>query len=99
MMKDEAAAASSTLRPRHRRLRASENSSLVIREPSSSGIPHSLRHWSFLILSSFVISHSSFPQACAQEGVTLKAVKYPELGQLVRQHQGKVVVVDLWATW
>ena len=37
--------------------------------------------------------------APAQDPVTLKPVKYAELGQLVRQHLGKVVVVDLWATW
>ena len=38
-------------------------------------------------------------RAPAQDTVTLKAVKYAELGQVVRQHLGKVVVVDLWATW
>jgi thiol:disulfide interchange protein len=35
----------------------------------------------------------------AQEKVAVKVVTYSELGQLVRQHVGKVVVVDLWATW
>lgn len=37
--------------------------------------------------------------APAQEKVQVKVVKYAELGQLVRQHLGKVVVLDLWATW
>jgi hypothetical protein len=37
--------------------------------------------------------------APAQDNVQVKVVKYAELGQLVRQHIGKVVVVDLWATW
>ncbi len=35
---------------------------------------------------------------CAQDKAEIKVVKYPELGQLVRQHLGKVVVVDFWTT-
>ena len=33
----------------------------------------------------------------ADSQVTLKAVKYSELGDIVRQLKGKVVVVDFWA--
>jgi thiol-disulfide isomerase/thioredoxin len=38
------------------------------------------------------------PSLPARE-VTLQVVKYRELGAAVRAHQGKVVVVDLWADW
>lgn len=31
--------------------------------------------------------------------VKLQAVKYPELSKAVRELRGKIVVVDLWATW
>jgi hypothetical protein len=29
----------------------------------------------------------------------LTVVKYPELGKILRQYRGKVVVMDLWAMW
>jgi hypothetical protein len=35
----------------------------------------------------------------ADSEVTLKAVKYSELGGIVRQLKGKVVVVDFWADY
>jgi hypothetical protein len=35
--------------------------------------------------------------AQAEPEVTLKAVKYSELGAIVRQLKGKVVAVNLWA--
>jgi thiol-disulfide isomerase/thioredoxin len=31
--------------------------------------------------------------------VELKAVKYEKLGEAIRAHKGKVVVIDVWATW
>jgi thiol-disulfide isomerase/thioredoxin len=31
--------------------------------------------------------------------VTIKTVKYADLGKAVRAHKGKVVVVDIWASW
>jgi thiol-disulfide isomerase/thioredoxin len=31
--------------------------------------------------------------------VTLKTVKYSELGDMIRNLKGKVVVVDIWADW
>jgi hypothetical protein len=33
----------------------------------------------------------------AQDRIELKILKYHELGQLVKEARGKVVVVDLWA--
>jgi hypothetical protein len=33
----------------------------------------------------------------AQDRIQLKVLKYDELGQLVKEARGKVVVVDLWA--
>jgi thiol:disulfide interchange protein len=36
--------------------------------------------------------------AAPKEG-EITIVKYTELGELVKKHRGKVVVVDLWATW
>ena len=34
-----------------------------------------------------------------KDRIDLKIVKYGELGKVIRQHQGKVILVDLWATW
>jgi thiol-disulfide isomerase/thioredoxin len=31
--------------------------------------------------------------------VELKTIKYDKLGEAVRAHKGKVVVVDIWASW
>ena len=31
--------------------------------------------------------------------VTIKTIKYADLGKAVRAHKGKVVVVDIWASW
>ncbi|MGE3809868.1 MAG: hypothetical protein AB7K24_34830 [Gemmataceae bacterium] len=36
------------------------------------------------------------PQEEKLADITLKAVKYKELGKLVRAQKGKVVVVDFW---
>ena len=35
----------------------------------------------------------------ANQKVDVKIVKYPELGDMVRQLKGKVIVVDFWANW
>ncbi len=35
----------------------------------------------------------------AQDRIDLKVVKYDELGRMVKEARGKVVVVDLWALW
>ncbi len=37
--------------------------------------------------------------APADDSVTLKTVKYDELGQAVRALQGKIVVVDFWGEY
>jgi hypothetical protein len=37
--------------------------------------------------------------AAAAEKVELKVVKYAALGEAVRQHKGKVVLVDFWSTY
>jgi hypothetical protein len=33
----------------------------------------------------------------AADGVTLRVIKYPELGQAVKQNKGHVIVIDFWA--
>jgi hypothetical protein len=35
----------------------------------------------------------------ATEKVEVKVVKYADLAATVRQNKGKVIVVDLWASW
>ena len=35
----------------------------------------------------------------AQEKVEVRAVKYKDLADTIRQLKGKVVVVDFWANW
>src|SRR4051794_35993663 len=35
----------------------------------------------------------------SDSGVDLQAVKYDDLMKEIRRRRGKVVVVDLWATW
>jgi len=37
------------------------------------------------------------PALEASDGVTLRVIKYPELGQLVKQYKGHTIVVDFWA--
>ena len=37
--------------------------------------------------------------AQAENKVELRVVKYPELAKTVKQHKGKVIVVDFWADW
>lgn len=35
----------------------------------------------------------------AQDKISVKTVKYQGLAEFLRNHKGKVVLVDLWATW
>ncbi len=45
-------------------------------------------------------SGSAAPDPAPKEaGVELKVVKYPGLVEAVKAHRGKVVAVDVWATW
>jgi hypothetical protein len=48
-----------------------------------------------LMLGMAVLTASSLGQS-APEKVTLKHVKYDELGRLVRAQEGKVVIVSFW---
>ena len=43
-----------------------------------------------------LVGGTTLAQAPAPE-VTLKVVKYDELGEIIRQLRGKVVAVDFWA--
>jgi thiol:disulfide interchange protein len=55
----------------------------------------------FLLL--FVPLHSGTNAQTApappSTGVQIQPVKYAELGQAIKSHRGKVVVVDIWALW
>ena len=39
------------------------------------------------------------PARAADEGVTVKKVKYDELAKFLTAQKGKVVLVDVWATY
>ena len=53
---------------------------------------------SVLIGVCFGLALLAVPAGRGQESeVTLKAVKYAEMGAIVKQLKGKVVVVDFWA--
>ena len=39
------------------------------------------------------------PASAADEGVTLKKAKYDELTKFIAAQKGKVVVLDVWATY
>ena len=39
------------------------------------------------------------PARAADDGVTLKKVKYDELTKFVKAQKGKVVVLECWATY
>ena len=41
----------------------------------------------------------AFPTLAADDGVTLKKVKYDELTKFVAGQKGKVIVLDVWATY
>lgn len=54
------------------------------------------------LLGSFVVSmdsHADPAPAAGGSGVELKTVKYRDLVEAVRAQKGKVVAVDVWATW
>ena len=55
------------------------------------------RCWAAPLLGLLVVAG---PQARPQEGgdIRVRVVKYPGLADVVRQHRGKVVVVDFWFT-
>jgi hypothetical protein len=63
----------------------------------------STRAWrckSFVTLLCLAVFQSQ-PTGNAQSGIgsiSVKTVDYDALGQLIREHTGKVVVVDLWST-
>ena len=40
-----------------------------------------------------------FPASAAEDGVTLKKVKYDELTKFIAGQKGKVIVLDVWATY
>ena len=40
-----------------------------------------------------------FPARAADDGVTLKNAKYDELKKFIAAQKGKVVVLDVWATY
>jgi hypothetical protein len=40
-----------------------------------------------------------FPVSAAEEGVTLKKAKYDELTKFIKAQKGKVIVLDVWATY
>jgi thiol-disulfide isomerase/thioredoxin len=39
------------------------------------------------------------PSGKAEPAISLQAVKYPELQQAIQAQRGRVVVLDVWATW
>ena len=39
------------------------------------------------------------PTSAAEDGVTLKKVKYDELAKFIAGQKGKVIVLDVWATY
>jgi hypothetical protein len=43
-----------------------------------------------------LLAAASIGAASTDDSVTLKTVKYDELGRTVRDLQGKIVVVDFW---
>jgi hypothetical protein len=46
-----------------------------------------------------ILATGPTPTWAQQPDITLKKVKYAELGKVVRDLKGKVVVVDFWATY
>jgi len=44
-------------------------------------------------------TNAGSPPLPALTGVQIQPVKYAELGQAIKSHRGKVVVVDIWAEW
>lgn len=54
-----------------------------------------MRRAACLALLALTLADWTLAQAPAE--VTLKVVKYADLGDIIRSHKGKVVVVDFWA--
>jgi len=69
------------------------------------------RLFGLVALPALAVFLSSPSPCCSEEGtkststtpkgktIDLKSVKYKQLGEAIRAHKGKIVVVDLWATW
>ncbi len=49
-----------------------------------------------MLLLGFLLFLSGGPETGLEKH---RIISYVELGEIVRQQRGKVVVVDLWATW
>jgi thiol-disulfide isomerase/thioredoxin len=54
--------------------------------------------WLALLTLLFLLDHSPAQENGAGQDVQVKLVKYDELGDVIKQLRGKVVVVDFWAT-
>jgi thiol-disulfide isomerase/thioredoxin len=54
--------------------------------------------WCFLAGLFLALSGAAAQEKAAPNKVDLKVVKYGEIGDIVRQQQGKVVFVDFWGT-
>ena len=50
----------------------------------------------FPLLSTALLAAAVLSAAPADDTVTLKTIKYADLGRTVRDLQGKIVVVDFW---
>jgi thiol-disulfide isomerase/thioredoxin len=55
--------------------------------------------WLAAIVVVLVVDSAVQPQGPPDKGVEVKVMRYAELGDLVNQQRGKVVVVDFWATF
>lgn len=51
----------------------------------------------FLSLAALLLLSGAILAQPAEPDVTLKVVKYDQLGEVLRQLRGKVVAVDFWA--
>ncbi len=47
----------------------------------------------------FLLLTAALFAAPADDSITLKTVKYAELGRTIRDLQGKIVVVDFWGEY
>jgi thiol-disulfide isomerase/thioredoxin len=54
--------------------------------------------WLALLGLLFLLGHSPAQESGAGQDVQVKLVKYDEMGDVIRQLRGKVVVVDFWST-
>jgi hypothetical protein len=51
------------------------------------------------LLSTALLAVAALGAAPTDETITLKTVKYAELGRTIRDLQGKIVVVDFWGEY